>query len=48
MIVKVGAAPAILDYQSEVRSFLNAIAPKAKDWLFLTYDDHKGSEKAKA
>ena len=31
-------------YQAEVRRFLDAIDPTAKDWLFLTYDDYKGSE----
>lgn len=32
--------PAALDCVATVRCFLNAIGPKAKDWLFCTYDDN--------
>jgi hypothetical protein len=33
--------PATLDVVAQAQCFLKAIGPKAKDWLFLTYEDYK-------
>ena len=33
--------PAVLDVVAQAECFLKAIGPKAKDWLFLTYNDYK-------